>query len=239
MIDCNRARSGNMSEQRKQTDRDHVLAALEAERVRFVNLEFTDVVGMAKCVTIPVEQFPDCLTHGKWFDGSALEGFARIAESDMYLFPDLSTFAVLPDKVRPLPTAGMRAEGSDEGSHDDVVARVICDVRTPDGERFDGDPRATLLRALEMARAMGYRFVVAPELEFFLLHYEDKKPVPLPHDRGGYFDLSTDLAASVRRQMVYALRRMGIQIETSHHEVAAGQHELDFEGADALRIADG
>src|SRR5437588_10671533 len=90
-----------MSEQRKQTDRDHVLAALEAERVRFVNLEFTDVVGMAKCVTIPVEQFPACLEHGKWFDGSALEGFARVAESDMYLFPDLSTFAILPGEVRP------------------------------------------------------------------------------------------------------------------------------------------
>src|SRR5437588_9390526 len=90
-----------MSEQRKQTDRDHVLAALEAERVHFVNLEFTDVVGMAKCVTIPVEQFPDCLTHGKWFDGSSLESFARVAESDMYLFPDLDTFAILPAGVRP------------------------------------------------------------------------------------------------------------------------------------------
>src|SRR3989454_10204264 len=100
MIDCNRARSGNMSEQRKQTDRDHVLAALEAKHIRFINLEFTDVVGMAKCVTIPVEQFPDCLAHGKWFDGSALEGFARVAESDMYLFPDINTFAVLPAGIR-------------------------------------------------------------------------------------------------------------------------------------------
>src|SRR5207248_10004376 len=101
MIDCNRARSGNMSEQRKQTDRAHVLAALEAERVRFVNLEFTDVVGMAKCVTIRAEQLPDCLTHGKWFDGSALEGFARIAESGMYLFPELATISIVPGSVRP------------------------------------------------------------------------------------------------------------------------------------------
>src|SRR6266480_2560160 len=98
------AKDTSMSEQRKQTDRDHVLAALEAERVRFVNLEFTDVVGMAKCVTIPVEQFPDCLTHGKWFDGSSLESFARVAESDMYLFPDLDTFVVLPREVRPQST---------------------------------------------------------------------------------------------------------------------------------------
>src|SRR5436190_12364046 len=100
---------------------ERVMATIKRDHVRLINLEFTDVVGMAKCVTIPVEQFSECVAHGKWFDGSALEGFARIAESDMYLFPDLSTFAVLPDKVRPLPTAGMRAEGSDEGSHDDVV----------------------------------------------------------------------------------------------------------------------
>ncbi len=120
-----------------------------------------------------------------------------------------------------------------------AVARIICDVRTPNGEPFDGDPRATLLKALEVANSMGYNFLVAPELEFFLLHLEDKTPTPLPHDRGGYFDLSTDLAATVRRQMVQALQQMGIRIEASHHEVAAGQHELDFETADALHIADG
>src|SRR5881275_2754999 len=121
MIDCNRARSGSMSEQRKQTDRDHVLAALEAERVRFVNLEFTDVVGMAKCVTIPVEQFPDCLTHGKWFDGSSLESFARVAESDMYLFPDLDTFAILPAGVRPeMISQPGQGETTGQGSGDDV-----------------------------------------------------------------------------------------------------------------------
>src|SRR2546430_17367878 len=142
MIDCNRARSGSMSEQRNQTDRDHVLAALEAECVRFVNLEFTDVVGMAKCVTIPVEQFPDCLTHGKWFDGSALEGFARIAESDMYLFPDLATFSILPAKLRGQPTTSQGINVTQTES--DVVARVMCDVRTPDGERFEGDPRTAL-----------------------------------------------------------------------------------------------
>ncbi len=235
MIDCNRARSGNMSEQRKQTDRDHVLAALEAERVRFVNLEFTDVVGMAKCVTIPVEQFPDCLTHGKWFDGSALEGFARIAESDMYLFPDLATFSIVPGSVRPQPAGSFTDQIHDE----DVIARIICNVHTPDGERFDGDPRATLANALQLAKSMDYSFLVAPELEFFLLQMEDKTPTPLPHDLGGYFDLSTDLAAAVRRQMVQTLQQMHITIESSHHEVAAGQHELDFESGDALSIADG
>ena len=210
--------------------REAILATLEAERVRFVNLEFTDVVGMAKCVTIPVEQFPDCLEHGKWFDGSALEGFARVAESDMYLVPDLSTFAVLPVRVR--------APGGEQVTVDDVVARVICHVRAPGGEPFDDDPRATLISALEVGQSLGYDFLVAPELEFFLLQLDGRTPSPLPHDRGGYFDLSTDLAAAVRRQMALALQGMGIQVEASHHEVAAGQHELDFVMRDALPVAD-
>lgn len=217
--------------------REEILATLEAEKVRFVNLEFTDVVGMAKCVTVPVEQFPDCLEHGKWFDGSALEGFARVAESDMYLMPDLSTFAVLPVNVRP-QDSNSRLDARDRVSDDDVIARVICHVRTPGGEPFDGDPRATLIRAVDVAQASGFDFLVAPELEFFLLQLGEKTPAPLPHDRGGYFDLSTDLAAAVRRQMVLALQVMGIHIEASHHEVAAGQHELDFETGNALRVAD-
>jgi glutamine synthetase len=218
---------------------EQIMATIEREHIRFINLEFTDVVGMAKCVTIPVEQFPDCLVHGKWFDGSAIEGFARIAESDIYLFPDLSTFAVVPSRVRPSAPGSPSQMGEGELSDDDKVARVICDVRTPDGERFDGDPRATLLRALELAQSMGYKFLAAPELEFFLLRLDEKTPVPLSHDRGGYFDLSTGLAAAVRRQMVHALQQMGISIEASHHEVAAGQHEIDFETANALHIADG
>ncbi len=221
----------------EQREQANILATIEQQQVRFVNLEFTDVVGMAKCVTIPVEQFPDCLTHGKWFDGSSLEGFARIAESDMYLFPDLSTFAVLPNTVRPSSSARLNDMLQEEDGGG--VARVICDVRTPNGERFDGDPRATLLQTVEIARTLGYNFHVAPELEFFLLQLDDKTPTPLPHDNGGYFDLSTDLAATVRRQMVYALQQMGIVIEASHHEVAAGQHEIDFEATDALHIADG
>lgn len=226
-----------MAEQQDQAMQERVFKLIEAESIRFINLEFTDVVGMAKSVTIPVEQLPATLKSGRWFDGSALESIARVAETDMYLFPDLSTFSTLPVRVRP-PVA---SHGTDVDllNDEEVGARVICNVLTPDGERFDGDPRATLLRALEVARAMGYDFVVAPELEFFLLHIEGKTPMPLPFDRGGYFDLSTDLAATVRRQMVQALLHMGIKIESSHHEIAAGQHEIDFETSDALYIADG
>jgi glutamine synthetase len=226
-----------MAEQQDQEARERVFRLIEAERIRYINLEFTDVVGMAKSVTIPVEQFAASLTSGRWFDGSALESIARVAESDMYLFPDLSTFSVLPVRVRP-PASTMISDLA-MLDDEDVGARVICNVLTPDGERFDGDPRATLLRALEVAREMGYDFMVAPELEFFLLHLEGKTPMPLPFDRGSYFDLSTDLAATVRRQMVQALLHMGIGIESSHHEIAAGQHEIDFETRDALHVADG
>lgn len=199
----------------------HLVNEASDHHVRFVNLEFTDVVGIVKSVTIPVEQFPDCLTYGKWFDGSSIEGFARIAESDMYLRPDLSTFAIIP-----------------WSAEIDVTARIICDVLTPGGERYQGDPRSVLRRVLNEAEQQGFRYVVAPELEFFLLQRADGKPAPLPHDQGSYFDLSTDLAASVRREMVHALLDMKTRIETSHHEVAAGQHELDFESADALASAD-
>ncbi|HVB24741.1 MAG TPA: glutamine synthetase family protein [Ktedonobacteraceae bacterium] len=223
-----------MAEQQKQDNKEQVLATIEAEHVRFINLEFTDVVGMAKCVTIPVEQFPDSITQGKWFDGSSIEAFARVAESDMYLHPDLATFSILPGKVR---LAASQLAGQVAGN-DDVVARVICDVYTPEGERFDGDPRATLARALDVGRSMGFDFLVAPELEFFLVRSEDKTPTPLPHDRGSYFDLSTDLASAVRRQMVQALQQMNIPIEASHHEVAAGQHEIDFAVGNANAIAD-
>jgi glutamine synthetase len=225
----------NMADQQDKAAQERVFKLIETEKIRFINLEFTDVVGMAKSVTIPVEQFPASLKSGRWFDGSALESIARVAESDMYLFPDLSTFSLLPIQVHPPATSSDLAQLHDE----DVGARVICNVQTPDGERFDGDPRATLLRALEVAHALGYDFMIAPELEFYLLQREGKTPMPLPFDRGSYFDLSTDLAATVRRQMVQALLHMGIGIESSHHEIAAGQHEIDFETSDALHVADG
>src|SRR5436305_5711302 len=134
-----------MAEQEYQAKREQILATVEAEDVSFVNLEFTDVVGMAKCVTIPAEQLPDCLIHGKWFDGSAIEGFARVAESDMYLFPDLDTFTILPGKIRPLEITSL-AQNDQEDRYLEAaaVARIICNAHTPNGERFDGDPRAVL-----------------------------------------------------------------------------------------------
>jgi len=213
-----------------QTAISRLLEHVESLNVRFLNLEFTDVVGLAKCVTIPVEQLADCLAAGKWFDGSAIEGFARVAETDMFLRPDPTTFAVVPWRADSLPGDAM---GGD-------TARMICDVLMPTGERFEGDPRAVLSRALEEAAAQGYRYIVSPEMEFFLLHeIGGEIPEPLLNDRGGYFDLSTDPAADVRREICAELARMGIGIESSHHEVAAGQHEIDFIPDDALRIADG
>jgi glutamine synthetase len=209
------------STDRESLKRD-VLARAESQAVRFVNLQFTDVVGLVKSVTIPIHQFEDSIDHGKWFDGSSIEGFARIAESDMYLDPDLATFAVIPWERGP-----------------DTTAKVICDVYTPEGEPFPGDPRQVLRRALREAEALGYRFNTGPELEFFLLQLAPDGTVSLsPHDEGGYFDLSTDLASQVRKEMVNALEALGITVETSHHEVASGQHEIDFQYDDALRTAD-
>src|SRR5579862_159168 len=210
-----------------------LLERVETTGVRFINLEFTDVVGLAKCVTIPADQWLDCLRQGKWFDGSAIEGLARIAETDMYLRPDPATFTEVP----------WGAEDTDNeavGEANSRVARVICDVLMPNGASFEGDPRAVLRAALDVAAGQGYRYEVAPELEFFLLREEpDGVGVASPHDRGGYFDLSTDLAADVRREIVSELAQMGVAIESSHHEVAAGQHEVDFAAGDALAVADG
>ncbi len=202
--------------------RERTLQRVADEHVRFVNLQFTDVVGLVKSVTIPAHQFADCIDHGKWFDGSSIEGFARIAESDMYLDPDLTTFEVIPWE-----------------RGDDTTAKVICDVFTPEGEPFPGDPRHVLRRAVREAERLGYRFNTGPELEFFLLRLSNEGVVSLtPHDEGGYFDLSTDLASQVRKEMVNALEALGITVETSHHEVATGQHEIDFQYDEALRTAD-
>jgi glutamine synthetase len=226
-----------MAEKNLPTGYEQIMATIKHEQVAFVNLEFTDVMGIVKCITIPATQFPNCIEHGKWFDGSALEGSARIAESDMYLFPDLSTFTLLPKRIGG-PALALQGANIPQSEHD-VIAHVICDVHTPDGERFDGDPRSALSRAMEHAHSMGFKYQVAPELEFFLLSLENNKPVPLPYDKGSYFDLSTDSTTSLRGQMVSILQKMGIKIEASHHEVAPGQHELDFEIGEALRIADG
>ncbi len=198
-----------------------ILETVERERVKFINLQFTDIMGMVKHVTIPAHELEDTLEHGKWFDGSSIEGFARIHESDMYLEPDLATFGVLPF-----------------GENGLITAKVTCNVCTPDGEPFAGDPRFVLRKAIDDAEEMGFRFFTGPELEFYLFKMDGGSPVPLPHDEGSYFDISTDLAAEVRKEMVESLELQGISVETSHHEVGPGQHEIDMRYDEALRMAD-
>ena len=202
---------------------DRISAARE-RGIRFVQLQFTDILGVVKAVTIPIHQLEGSVRHGTWFDGSSVEGFTRIAESDQYLLPDMSTFNDIPWQ----PGSGPRG-----------TARVICDVFTPRGEAFVGDPRHVLRRQVERARALGYVVHTGPELEFFLFRRgEGGESQPLPHDEAGYFDFSSDLAQEVRQDMVDALEAFGIRVEAAHHEVAAGQHEIDFEYADALQTAD-
>ncbi len=191
--------------------------------VRFINLQFTDIVGSVKSITLPVSQLERVLNQGVWFDGSSIEGFARISESDMYLFPDLDTFAVLPW------TAGVHA-----------TARFICNVYTPDGEPFMGSPRTALINALEEVKEMGLDFRVGPELEFFLFE-TDAAGAPIPgatHDKASYFDATADRASLVRQDMITALEAFGIEVEASHHEGAHGQHEIDFHYSHALAAAD-
>jgi glutamine synthetase len=204
------------------TEFERVEALIREAKVQFIDLQFSDIVGIVKQMTIPTHQWPQAVQHGIWFDGSSVEGFARIAESDMFLKPDLSTFAVIPWEQEKL-----------------VTARVICDVCTPQGEPFEGDPRYMLKRVLAEAAEMGYVYNTGPELEFFLFRRDENGlPRPKPHDYASYFDVSTDLAHNVRRQMVEALHAFGIEVEASHHEVAIGQHEIDFHYSPALQAAD-
>jgi glutamine synthetase len=207
-----------------QTDPSAQIKQAKENGIRFVQLQFTDIIGVVKAVTIPIHQLEGSVEHGTWFDGSSIEGFTRIAESDQYLRPDMSTFAEIPWQ---------------KGSGVRGTARVICDVMTPRGEPFVGDPRYVLRRQVERAGKLGYVVNTGPELEFFLFRRDDDGAIaPLPHDEAGYFDFSTDLAQEVRQDMVDALEAFGIRVEAAHHEVAAGQHEIDFEYADALRTAD-
>ncbi|ABQ89456.1 glutamine synthetase family protein [Roseiflexus sp. RS-1] len=200
-----------------------ILKQAAGRQVEFVSLQYTDIVGMVKNVTIPASELPDCLDHGVWFDGSSLEGFARVAESDMYLVPDLDTFAIVPwDEA-----AGF------------VTARMICDVHTPEGKPFAGDPRYALRRALDAAQRVGMTFLVGPEVEFFLFRSgPDGRPALIPHDVAGYFDATTDAATHIRRRMVRALQAFGIEVEATHHEGALGQHEIDLRHTHGLRAAD-
>ncbi|WP_347491258.1 type I glutamate--ammonia ligase [Desulfoscipio sp. XC116] len=202
---------------------DDVRTMAKEYGVKFVRLQFTDIFGVLKNVSITVEQLDKALNNELMFDGSSIEGFVRIEESDMYLHPDPSTFVVFPWKPR-----------------DGAVARLICDIYNSDGTPFIGDPRFVLRRAIAEAEELGYSMNVGPEAEFFLFHVDQEgNPTTITHDRAGYFDMTpVDLGENARRDMVLTLQQMGFEIEASHHEVAPGQHEIDFKYSDALDIAD-
>lgn len=206
----------------KYTKQD-IFRMVEEEDVEFIRLQFTDMFGVLKNVAITSSQLGKALDNKCMFDGSSVEGFVRIEESDMYLYPDYDTFEIFPWR----PQQGK-------------VARLICDVYTPDGKPFEGDPRWILKKVIKEAEDMGYVFEVGPECEFFLFHTDDNGlPTTLSHEKAGYFDLGpTDLGENVRRDMVLTLEDMGFEIEASHHEVAPAQHEIDFKYDEALKTAD-
>ncbi len=202
---------------------EQIKEEIHKHNVRFVHLQFSDLLGMLKAVTVPVQQLGDVLKHGKWFDGSSIEGFARIAESDMFLKPDFATFKIIP---------WSKSNGFSE-------VRIICDAYKPDGEPFSGDPRHILKNQIEKAKKMGFEYFVAPEIEFFLMSRDaNGKVILLPHDRAGYFDQTIDGAGAVRNMMSIALQGFGMEVEAMHHEVADGQHEINFRYGDSLASAD-
>lgn len=203
--------------------KQEIMNMIEEEDVEFIRLQFTDMFGTMKNVAITVSQLEKALNNQCMFDGSSIEGFARIEESDMYLYPDLDTFTIFPWR----PQQGK-------------VARFICDIYRPDGTPFEGDPRYVLKKVLKEAENMGYTFDVGPECEFFLFHTDDNgNPTTLSHEKAGYFDLGPiDLGENARRDMVLNLESMGFEVESSHHEVAPAQHEIDFKYDNALVTAD-
>jgi len=207
----------------KNYTKEDIIRICKEQDVKFIRLQFVDIFGILKNVAITVDQLEAALNNEIMFDGSSIEGFVRIEESDMYLRPDFNTFTIFP--WRPSPNR---------------VARLICDVYLPDGTPFPGCPRGVLKKILQKAEEMGFKFFVGPELEFFLfLTDENGNPTLQTHDNAGYFDLGpVDLGEDARRDMVLTLEEMGFEIEASHHEVAPGQHEIDFKYDDALYTAD-
>lgn len=203
--------------------KEQILKECVDKDVEFIRLQFIDILGVPKNVAITFSQLEKVLEEGMMFDGSSIEGFARIEESDMYLRPDLDTFVIYPWR----PQQGK-------------VARLLCDVYTPSGERFMGDPRNILKKTMEDAEEMGYTFNVGNECEFFLFHTDEEgRPTTVTNDEAGYFDLDpVDLGTNARREICLTLEEMGFEIEASHHEVAMGQHEIDFKYANALKTAD-
>jgi glutamine synthetase len=204
-------------------DQKDLLKQIKNDGAKFISLQFTDVTGAVKSVDIPAYRVQEALEDGIWFDGSSVEGFARIQESDMRLVIDPKTYAVLPWT-----------------SEENRRARFFCDIYQPDGNPFPGDPRGTLKRMLAKVDARGWTFNVGPEPEFFLFKRNGPQTIhPVPHDVGGYFDFSAnDEAVRVRTELMNALASMGLQVEMGHHEVALGQHEIDFRFDDALQTAD-
>lgn len=204
--------------------KEDIMRIVREQDVKFIRLQFTDIFGTLKNVAITAEQLEKALDNKCMFDGSSIEGFVRIEESDMYLRPDTNTFVIFPWR----PQTGK-------------VARLICDVYNPEGTPFDGDPRYILKKVLKRAENMGFdTFNVGPECEFFLfLTDSEGNPTTITHDNAGYFDLGpVDLGENARRDMCLALEEMGFEIEASHHEVAPGQHEIDFKYNEALTTAD-
>ncbi|MGH9346477.1 MAG: type I glutamate--ammonia ligase [Vicinamibacterales bacterium] len=200
-----------------------ILDRIETERVKFLRLQFTDILGAIKNVEVPDRQFEEAIEGRIMFDGSSIEGFVRIEESDMYLRPDLNTFQVFP----------WTYHGTER------VGRMICDVANPDGTPFAGCPRTRLKRVIAIAADRGFVMNAGPEAEFFLFQTRNGEPTTETHDSGGYFDLTpVDLGEDVRREIVLALEQMGFHVEAAHHEVAPGQHEIDFRYDDVLATAD-
>ena len=200
--------------------KEYVIRKAKESNVKFVQLWFTDILGFLKSFTIPVEELEGAIEEGVGFDGSSIEGFVRIDESDMIAMPDPSTFVVLPWRPRDRKR----------------VARIFCDILQPSGEPFEGDPRYILKRNLNRAADLGFTFYVGPELEYF---YFANSEGTTTLDRGGYFDLTPlDAATDLRRETVLALEEMGITVEASHHEGAPSQHEIDLRYTDALTMAD-
>jgi len=209
-----------MATKSRNESKEYVLNIAKEHDVKFIRLWFTDILGMLKSFAITVEELEGALEEGMGFDGSSIEGFARIDESDMVALPDPDTFQLLPWRPK----------------EHHAVARMFCDILRPGGEPFEGDPRYVLKGNLKRAADMGYTFYVGPELEYF--YFQDSKGTE-PLDKGGYFDMTPlDTATDLRRETVLTLEDMGIGVEYSHHEVAASQHEIDMRYTDALTMAD-
>lgn len=207
----------------KNYTKEDILRMVEEEDVEFIRLQFTDIFGMLKNVAITSSQLEKALNNKCMFDGASIEGFLRIAESDMYLYPDFDTLEIFPWR----PQQGK-------------VARLICDVYRPSGKPFEGDPRHVLKRAIADAAELGYTFDVGPECEFFLFHTDENTlPTTITHEQAGYFDLGPlDFGENARRDMVLNLEEMGFEIESSHHAGAPAQHKIDFRYDEALKTAD-